>query len=212
MKISRPSPAMVVAGIALFVSLGGTSMAAVNYARKAGAVDGKSAVSASSSLSHAAGRLVATRKHGDHKGRLPGKFVYGVPKTKPFNVTTEVVDNTPGVPQLLATLGAFGTLTSTCRDQNPTPGIEDPISVITFNNTSGVQLNVAHHVGTGETTVGFTPNQTASSLTIRGSNTFTFHVEGAGHNAIVTAAARQEGQRTPAGLCAVYGVALDILP
>ena len=29
MKISRPSPSMVVAGIALFVSLGGTSVAAV---------------------------------------------------------------------------------------------------------------------------------------------------------------------------------------
>jgi hypothetical protein len=212
MKISRPSPAMVVASIALFVSLGGTSMAAVNYARKAGAVDGKSAVSASSSLSHAAGRIVATRKHGDHKGRLPGKFVYGVPKSKPFNVPSEVADNTPGAPQLLATLGAFGTLTATCSDQNPTPGIEDPISVITFNNTSGTQLNVAHRVGSGDAAVGFTPNQTSSSLTIRGSNTFTFHIEGSGHNAVVTAVARQEGQRTAAGICAVYGVALDVLP
>src|SRR4051795_7760622 len=46
MKISRPSPSMVVAGIALFVSLGGTSIAAVNYAARAGEVDGKSAVSA----------------------------------------------------------------------------------------------------------------------------------------------------------------------
>ena len=95
MKISRPSPSMVIASIALFVSLGGTSMAAVNYARKAGAVDGKSAVSARSSLSHAAGRLVATKKSGAHKGRLPGKFVSGVPKTKPFSIVTEDLRHTP---------------------------------------------------------------------------------------------------------------------
>ena len=98
------------------------------------------------------------------------------------------------------------------KDQNAAPGIEDPVSVITFNNTSGVQLNVAQRVGVGDAEIGLAPNQTASSLTIRGSNTFTFHVEGAGHNAIVTAVARQQGQRTAAAICAVYGVALDILP
>ena len=61
MKISRPSPALVVAGIALFVSLGGTSMAAMSYADRAGSVDGKSAVYAGSSLSKAAGKLVTTQ-------------------------------------------------------------------------------------------------------------------------------------------------------
>ena len=75
MKISRPSPSMVVAGLALFVSLGGTSVAAVSYVTNAGAVDGKSAVSASSTLDHAAGRLVATSSSGPDKGRMPGKFV-----------------------------------------------------------------------------------------------------------------------------------------
>jgi hypothetical protein len=212
MKISRPSPSMVIASIALFVSLGGTSMAAVNYARKAGAVDGKSAVSARSSLSHAAGRLVATTKSGSHKGRLPGKFVAGVPKTKPFSIVTEVNDNSPGAPQLLATLGAFGTLTASCNDQNAAPGVEDPVSVITFNNASGLGLNVARRVGGGAGTVDIAANQTSTSLTIRGSNTFEFHIEGARHNAIVTAGARQQGQRTPTAFCAVYGVALDILP
>ena len=81
MKISRPSPSMVVAGIALFVSLGGTSMAAVNYASRAGSVDGKSAVYAGASLSQAAGKLVATNRSGADKGRLPGKFVADVGKT-----------------------------------------------------------------------------------------------------------------------------------
>ena len=54
MRFTKPSPSMVVASIALFVSLGGTSVAAVSYARNAGKVDGKDAVKASSSTSKAA--------------------------------------------------------------------------------------------------------------------------------------------------------------
>ena len=72
MKISRPSPSMVVAGIALFVSLGGTSIAAVSYAARAGSVDGKSAVYSGATLSQSAGKLVATERSGADKGRLPG--------------------------------------------------------------------------------------------------------------------------------------------
>ena len=49
MRFHKPSPSMVVASIALFVSLGGTSVAAVSYARNAGKVDGYDAVKASSS-------------------------------------------------------------------------------------------------------------------------------------------------------------------
>src|SRR3954462_15251273 len=82
MKISRPSPSMVVAGIALFVSLGGTSVAAVSYAQRAGSVDGKSAVSAGSTLGHAAGRLVATNSSGPDKGRIPGKFIADVARAE----------------------------------------------------------------------------------------------------------------------------------
>jgi hypothetical protein len=44
MRISRPSSAMVVAGIALLASLRGTSITAVNYARRAGPGGGKSDV------------------------------------------------------------------------------------------------------------------------------------------------------------------------
>src|SRR3954452_11773043 len=90
MKISRPSPAMVVAGIALFVSLGGTSIAAVSYVSNAGAVDGKSAVFSGATLSQAAGKLVATNRSGADKGRLPGKFVADVPKSSVFSNIFEV--------------------------------------------------------------------------------------------------------------------------
>ena len=129
MKISRPSPSMVVAGIALFVSLGGTSMAAVNYASRAGSVDGKSAVYSGASLSSAAGKLVATNRSGTDKGRLPGKFVADVPKTATYGAAFQVNDNAPGAPQTLATISAFGTLTATCNDQAAAAGNEDPVSV-----------------------------------------------------------------------------------
>ena len=64
MKLRLPSPAMVVAVIALIVALSGTAIAAVDFARNAGAVDGKSAVGAKASLRSAAGKLVATSTGG----------------------------------------------------------------------------------------------------------------------------------------------------
>src|SRR4051794_19229391 len=124
MKFSRPSPSMVVAGIALFVSLGGTSIAAVSYVSNAGAVDGKSAVFAGASLSQSAGKLVATNRSGADKGRLPGKFIAGVPKSTSFSNIFEVADNAPGAPQTVSTLSGLGVLTATCNDQNNTAGNE----------------------------------------------------------------------------------------
>src|SRR3954468_10718079 len=127
MKLSRPSPSMVVAGVALFVSLGGTSMAAINYAERAGSVDGKSAVYAGASLSQAAGKLVASNRSGADKGRLPGKFISDVPKSSVFSNIFEVADNAPGAPQTVVTLSGLGALTATCNDQNGAAGNEDPI-------------------------------------------------------------------------------------
>ena len=75
MKPKLPSPAMVVAIMALLVALSGTAVAAVNFASNAGAVDGKSAVASSASLNSAAGKLVATQRSGAGKGRLAAKFL-----------------------------------------------------------------------------------------------------------------------------------------
>ena len=75
MKLRRPSPAMVVALVALVMASTGTAVAAVNFAQNAGAVDGKSAVRSSVTRSTAAGRLVATASRGLLKGRIPGKFL-----------------------------------------------------------------------------------------------------------------------------------------
>jgi hypothetical protein len=212
MKISRPSPSMVVAGIALFVSLGGTSIAAVSYVSNAGAVDGKSAVYAGASLSQAAGKLVATNRSGTDKGRLPGKFVADVPKSSVFSNIFEVADNAPGAPQTVATLSGLGTLTATCNDQNKTPGNEDPISTISFNNASGEIVNVARRVGNGDGALSVAANQTATAISIGGSNTFMFHIERRSQNAIITGGVRQDGRGTPAATCVVFGVVEQILP
>jgi hypothetical protein len=212
MKISRPSPSMVVAGLALFVSLGGTSVAAVSYVTNAGAVDGKSAVSAGSTLDHAAGRLVATNSGGTDKGRLPGKFVADVARTLSFSKGYEVADNAPGAPQLVSSIRGLGSITATCNDQNGAAGNEDPISVITFINASGQPVNVARRVGNGDGAVSVALNQTATSVSIGGSNTFEFHVERGGQNAIITGGVRQDGRGTPAAICVVFGVVTQILP
>ena len=212
MKISRPSPSMVVAGIALFVSLGGTSIAAVNYAARAGSVDGKSAVYAGASLSQAAGKLVATNSSGADKGRLPGKFVADVPKTSVFSNVFQVADNAPGAPQTLATLSGLGSLTATCNDQAGAAGNEDPISVVTFINSSGEIVNVARRVGNTDGALSVAANQTATSISIGGSNTFTFHIERRSQNAIITGGVRQDGRGTPAATCVVFGVVTQVLP
>ena len=212
MKISRPSPSMVIAGIALFVSLGGTSIAAVSYVSNAGAVDGKSAVFAGASLSQAAGKLVATNRSGADKGRLPGKFVADVPKTTVFSNIFEVADNAPGAPQTVATLSGLGALTATCNDQNNTAGNEDPISTISFNNASGEIVNVARRVGNGDGALTVAANQTSTSVAIGGSNTFMFHIERRSQNAIIQGGVRQDGRGTPAATCVVFGVVEQILP
>ena len=212
MKISRPSPSMVIASVALFVSLGGTSVAAVTYASRAGSVDGKSAVYSGASLSQAAGKLVATNNSGTDKGRLPGKFVADVPKTDTFGAAFDVNDNSVGAPQTLLTMKGFGTVTATCNDQTPGVGVEDPISIVSFNNSSGAIVNTARRVGNGDGQVLGAPNGTATAVQIGGSNTFTFHLERGGQNVFITGTVRQDGRGGPAANCLVYGAVLQVLP
>jgi hypothetical protein len=201
---SKPSPSLVISAIALFVALGGTSIAAVSFARNAGAVDGKSAVRASSSLRHAAGKLVATRRRGAHRGQIPARFLAGVAHVKTFGRSTQVVDNAPGAPVTLART-SLGTLTASCNDQNNRPGVEDPTTTIGFTNSSGDFVNVAARVGTGQATVTAQANGTLAPLTVTGSNTFEYMYEKAGKNVIVEGVVRQDGRRSPAASCLVWG-------
>ncbi len=213
MRIPKPSPSMVVASIALFVSLGGTSVAAVNYARNAGKVDGKDAVKASSSTRKAAGKLVAANKSGPDRGRIPGKHLAGVAHTQTFGRSFEVADNAPGAPQVIGDGGSLGQLTATCNDQAPRPAVEDPITELNFVNTSGDLINVAKRVGVRDD-AGITPlpNGTVAQLVIAGSNTFAYHLEYRGRNLLVNGVVRQDGRGSAAANCLVWGTVQEIAP
>src|SRR5215217_8895253 len=97
MKLRRPSPALVVAIVALVMATTGTAVAAVNYAANAGAVDGKSAVASGATTRQAAGRLVATQRSGAQRGRIAAKYLdlSGVARgaTATFGRSFSVIDN-----------------------------------------------------------------------------------------------------------------------
>ncbi len=151
MRRRMPSPSTVIALIALGVALSGTAVAAVavDYARRAGEVDGKSAVSASASKKRAAGKLVATEKRGPAKGLIPGKFVNGVMRGGSTNLAKilHVVDNQPGQTVTLAIFPGIGRLDAQCRDQDPTAGMESTQTLITFHASEKGGVNVSRLLG-----------------------------------------------------------------
>lgn len=205
MKIRTPSPAMAVASTALFISLGGTGIAAVNYARNAGAVDGRSAVKASSSTSKAAGRLVATNAGGPDKGQIPGRFLAGVARASSFGSAVEVADNAVGSPITLGTAPGIGILTATCVDQSQQPGVEDPSTTISLNNSSGTTINIAKRVGGGNAVVEPQAANTVQRITVNGSNTFKLHAQNREVNMVIDGVIRQDGRGTGAASCLFYG-------
>src|SRR3954470_2263967 len=82
MRLRRPSPGTVLSIVAIVMATTGTAAAAVDFARNAGAVDGVSAVGASSSNSRAKGNLVATARGGSNSGQIPNKFLADVPESR----------------------------------------------------------------------------------------------------------------------------------
>lgn len=201
---------MVVACLALFVALGGTSIAAVNFARNAGAVDGKSAVASSATLSRAKGKLVATASRGPERGRIPGKFLAGVPRSSTFGASVGVTDNAVGAPVALGTAEGIGSLTATCSDQSPAPGNEDPETTLTFNNGSGTIINISKRIGGGNADVGTQQPNTIGTLTIKGSNTFELHVQTRNVDLLVDGVIRQDGRGTTDATCTFYGTFVQV--
>ena len=214
MRLKRPSPATVIAIVALVMATTGTAVAAVDFARNAGAVDGKSAVAASSSVSHAAGRLVATNSRGPDKGQLPGKFVadvvHGEGGTSAFGRAFDVADNAVVAPVPLAEVAGLGRVSASCTDQNKTAGREDPSTTISFTNISAQPLNFSRTLGTGSVEVVGLAAGVVNSFTIGGSNTFQQHIEQGGRNLIITGTVRQDGRNTAAASCLIYGAALRV--
>lgn len=204
MRPSRPSPATVISVIALVMATTGTAVAAVDYARNAGAVDKLSAVGASSSNSRAAGKLVATARGGSNKGQIPNKFLADVATTDNFAAPFAVEDNANGANVVLNQTG-FGRLEASCQDSDNRAGVENPRTVLTFANTSGGGMNVARRVGNGDGIVRLLANGTADSFTIGGSNTFEYHLQQNQVHVIIEGAVRQDRPDAANGACLVWG-------
>lgn len=212
MKFRKPSPAMAVALAALVMASTGTAVAAtVKFARNAGAVDGKSAVWASSSKASAAGKLVTTRANGADTGKFSNRFLAHVPYTNRFGAAYDVADNASGAAQMLNRT-RLGTLSASCNDQRGAAGVEDPSLTLTYSNGRAGDLNFARETGTGAVQVVHVARGTAQSFAINGSNTFRVHVEAAGVNVLYEGMVRQDGRGTSAGRCVVVGVARTITP
>lgn len=212
MRLRMPSPSLVISIIALVTATSGTAIAAVNYARNAGKVDGKSAVSSSSSLRRAAGKLVATNRSGPDRGKIPGKFLAGVMRgaSQKFGRLIEVADNANGVPQPVAAAPGLGVLTVSCNDQAPRAGVEDPRVVLTFANQSGATVNLARRAGNGEHAVTLLQPGVVDSFVIGGSEMFDLHVERNLQNLRVEGVVRQDGRGTGAAACLIYGFGVEV--
>jgi hypothetical protein len=209
MKVNRPSPAMAVAFLALVLALSGTAFAAVDYARKAGAVDGRSAVGDGASRARAAGKLVATQRKGAGQGTIRQKYldVSGLARgqTSTFGKYLAVQDNQVLAPEALGVVPGLGTLTASCFDQSSQPGREDPATRLAFANQSGDAINVARTVGPSTPFIAAVANGALSEWVISGSSTFELHIERKGVNYFVKGVVRQDGRNTSDASCLLYG-------
>jgi hypothetical protein len=208
---------MVVAIIALVVASSGTAVAVVSYASNAGAVDGKSAVTADSTTARAAGRLVATARTGPERGRLPEKFVSGVMKGGSASLTKymRVIDNAPGPVVPLAIIPKVGRLDAQCRDQDPAPGVESTQTVITFTALDSGGVNVSRLLGrdieSARNAVVFTAlKNTPVPILSFADSLFQLVLQAHERTVFINGASRSDQNRSPDAACLVFGVALRV--
>lgn len=208
---------MVVALIALFVALSGTAVAVVGYARNAGAVDGKSAVSSSASLDRAGGRLVATASAGPNRGRVPDRFVSGVMRGGATSLTRylRVVDNADGPVVPMAIIPRIGRLDAQCRDQDATPGIESTQTVITFTASDPGGVNVSRLLGrdieSARNAVVFTAlkDEPVPILSFADS-LFQLLLQARDRTVFINGASRSDANRTADAKCLIFGLGLRV--
>jgi hypothetical protein len=217
MRRRMPSPAMVVALIALVVALSGTAVAAVDFVRNAGAVDGYSAVSASSTLRASAGKLVATATAGPGKGRVPGRFIDDVMRGGSTSLSRYIraVDNSDGPVVPLAIIPGIGRLDAQCRDQDETPNVKSTQTLVTFTASDERGVNVSRllgsDIGSSREGVVFTAlkdqpvpiMQFADSL-------FQLTLQARDRTVFVSGAARPDLNRTAAAACLIFGVGFRV--
>jgi hypothetical protein len=217
MRPSMPSPAMVVALIALVVALSGTAIAAVDFASNAGAVDGKSAVSSAATLARAQGKLVATAGSGASRGRIPGRFVSDVMRGGSTSITKylRAVENQPGPVVAIATIDGIGKFEAQCRDQDPDPNVRSTQTLISFTASEPGGVNVSRLLGrdidASRDGVVFTalPNQAVTVISLADSM-FQLILQAGSKTVFLSGSARSIANRTPAAACLIWGIALRV--
>lgn len=223
MRLKRPSPAMVVALIALVMSMTGGALAAVNFAKNAGKVDGYDAVKASSSNNKASGNLVATYPGGKLKGKLPFRFLSGAASSGSVSALAESVargkngarliavpDNTATAAETAIEL-ELGNFQVSCFDQADQASRENAATRITITNHSGAAMNLSRRVGVAAAEIVTLENGTIDTFSVGEQNTFEVQLQGGGNKTVlVEGTARQIGQGTADSSCAVWATALFV--
>ena len=217
MRLRLPSPAMVVALIALVVALSGTAVAAVTYARNSGAVDRLSAVRAGASHKRAAGKLVATKRRGANRGRLPATYVAGVMRGAATSLSTYVrtTDNSPGAPRRLLTVDGVGRMDAQCADVDPTPGTATTRTTVTFTATPAQGVNVSRLLGRdvdeGSRPIVFAaPRGQAVTILPSADGLFQVLLQARGRSVLVIGAARTDNSPGPRAACLLWGAAFTV--
>jgi hypothetical protein len=209
---------MVVAVVALVMSMTGGAVAAVNFARNAGAVDGKSAVKASSSNKKASGKLVAMNS----RGKLPFKFLDGAASATALkNVSAAATRGRNGA-QLIAVIDnsqtaaidlvdlELGKLQVSCVDEQDKAGTENAATRLSVTNAVGGPLNISRRVGTAAPVLTtFAANQ-VDTFDVGTQNTFSIQLQEGTRSVLVEGTARQLGQGTADSQCAVFATALFV--
>jgi hypothetical protein len=213
---------MAVAIVALVMSMTGGAIAAVNFAKNAGAVDGKSAVKASKAgKKGAAGKLLATMRRGDNRGQFPLAAVANaasqdsvedladqVARGKSNAQSIPVPDNQTTAAETLIDL-ELGDLQVSCTDQQANAGIENAATRIGVTNRSGGPVGLSRSLGNGAPTITTLENGIVHTFTVGQQNTFEIHLVGLGNRTVlVEGTAQQSGQGTADSSCVVSATAI----
>jgi hypothetical protein len=216
-KLRLPSPAMVVAILALIVALSGTAIAAVDFASNAGAVDGKSAVGARASLRRAAGKLVATASGGEGKGRIPARYLDGVMRggTMTLSKYLPTVDNHAGRPTPLLIVPGIGRFDARCDDVDPAPGTQTTRTSIVFTASVAGGVNVSRLLGRDVASaqrpaVFIAPKGQPVSILGSADGLFQVIMGAKDRSVLVTGAARTDHGPGPRAACLIWGTAFRV--
>jgi len=217
-EFRKPSPAMVVALIALTVAMGGTAAAAtVAFSLNSGKVDSIDAARAGVSTNFVAGKLVATARAGAVRGRIPAGYLQAIGGSglaKNFGRLSPVQDNANEVPFDIVTIPGFGTVQGSCADENNTANVENPRTTITFVNQSGIAVSfgrVRFSAGQAAQEVVGLVNGASRSFVVTGSGLYTINVQKpAGTSVTVQGVVRQDGAGTNNASCLNYGQVISV--